>query len=118
MKSVPSFTSFAAVTVARSIVPPILTTADPAACLASLPVSISITRPSASSILLLITFIIVFLYVFLRKKGWLHPGTIPHLSYRRLSTETELLDDISVSLDVNFLEVVQNLTSLTYEAEK
>ena len=40
-------------------------------------------------------------------------------SYRmELSTETELLDDLSVSLDVNLLEVVQNLTSLTYEAEK
>ena len=35
-----------------------------------------------------------------------------------LSTETKLLNDLSVSLDVNFLEVIQNLTSLTYETEK
>ncbi len=35
-----------------------------------------------------------------------------------LSTETKLLDDIPVSLDVNFLEVIQNLTALTDEAEK
>jgi hypothetical protein len=35
-----------------------------------------------------------------------------------LSTETELLDNASVSLDVGLLEIVQELTSLTYEAEK
>ena len=35
-----------------------------------------------------------------------------------LSTETELLDNASVSLDVRLLEVIQHLTSLTYEAEK
>lgn len=35
-----------------------------------------------------------------------------------LSTETKLLNDASVSLDVNFLEVVQQLTSFTYETEK
>ena len=39
------------------------------------------------------------------------------LSYR-LSTETKLLDDASVSLNVNSLEVVQQLTSFTYKAEK
>ena len=35
-----------------------------------------------------------------------------------LSTETELLDNASVSLDVDLLEVVQDLTSLTDETEK
>jgi hypothetical protein len=35
-----------------------------------------------------------------------------------LSTETELLDKVSVSLDVGLLEIIQHLTSLTYEAEK
>ena len=35
-----------------------------------------------------------------------------------LSTKTKLLDDIPVPLDVNFLEVIQNLTALTDEAEK
>jgi len=38
-------------------VPPILMTADPSACLASFPVSISITRPSDNSIFLLMMFI-------------------------------------------------------------
>jgi len=37
---------------------------------------------------------------------------------RLLSTETELLDDISVSFDVGLLEIIQNLTSFTYEAKK
>ena len=35
-----------------------------------------------------------------------------------LSTETELLDDISVSLDVSLLEVIKKAASLTYEAKK
>jgi hypothetical protein len=35
-----------------------------------------------------------------------------------LSTETELLDDFSVSLDVGFLEVIQDLTPFTHETEK
>ena len=35
-----------------------------------------------------------------------------------LSTETKLLNDASVSLDVNLLEVVQKLTPLTNETEK
>ena len=35
-----------------------------------------------------------------------------------LSTEPELLDKTSVSLDVRLLEIVQNLTSFTYETEK
>ena len=51
MKSVSSFASLAATTVARSIVLPILTTTAPSACLASLPVSITIDRPLPRSIL-------------------------------------------------------------------
>ena len=43
------------------------------------------------------------------------PLTVPIVC---LSTETELLDNASVSLDVGLLEIVQDLTSLTYEAEK
>ncbi len=35
-----------------------------------------------------------------------------------LSTETELLDDSSVSLDVSLFEVIKETTSLTYELEK
>ena len=35
-----------------------------------------------------------------------------------LSTETEFLDDISVSLDIDFLEVVKNTTSLTDQLQK
>ena len=35
-----------------------------------------------------------------------------------LSTETKLLDDASVSFDINSLEIVQKLTSFTYETEK
>ena len=35
-----------------------------------------------------------------------------------LSTKTKLLDDIPVPLDVNFLEIIQNLTALTDETEK
>ena len=35
-----------------------------------------------------------------------------------LSTETELLDDISVSLDVLLFEVIKETASLTYELEK
>ena len=48
------------------------------------------------------------------KKGVIHTG-IPLLSYLlyRLSTETKLFDDSSVSLDVFFLEVVKEATSLT-----
>lgn len=46
--------------------------------------------------------------------------TSPFLfSYRgSLSTEAELLDDCPVSLDIHFLEVIQKLTSFTYETEK
>jgi len=43
-----------------------------------------------------------------------HPFDFPIL----LSTETELLDDVTVSLDVNLLEVIQNLATFTYEAEQ
>ena len=51
------------------------------------------------------------------EKGRLPPGT--GLSFPIvLSTETKLLNDLSVYLDVNFLEVIQNLTSFTYETEK
>lgn len=35
-----------------------------------------------------------------------------------LSAETKLLDKISVSLDVNSLEIIQDLTPLAYETEK
>ena len=35
-----------------------------------------------------------------------------------LSTETEFLDDISVSLDIDFLEVVKNTTSLADQLQK
>jgi hypothetical protein len=45
-------------------------------------------------------------------------GTIPQLFPICLSTETELLDDVAVSLDVHLLEVVQDLAALTDEAEK
>ena len=45
-------------------------------------------------------------------------GTIPQLFPICLSTETELLDDVAVSLDVHLLEVVQDLATLTDEAEK
>lgn len=38
--------------------------------------------------------------------------------YLLLSAETKLFDDISVSLDVIFLEIVQKLTSFTYETQK
>ena len=51
------------------------------------------------------------------EKGPVLCGTGPLVSFL-LSTETELLDDVSVSFDVRFLEVVQKLTSFTYEAEK
>ena len=45
-------------------------------------------------------------------------GNHPYLFLFRLSTETELLDDLTVSLNVHGLEVVQDLTALTDEAEK
>ena len=45
-----------------------------------------------------------------------HPLFVLHLY--RLSAETKLLDDVPVSLDVNLLEIVQNLTTLTYKAKK
>ena len=35
-----------------------------------------------------------------------------------LSAETKLLDDITVPFDVNFLEVVQELTALTDQTEE
>lgn len=58
---------------------------------------------------------------FLNKKGTAasisaaNPFSVP---ISNLSTETELLDDLSVSLDVDLLEVVQKLTPLAYETEK
>ena len=36
----------------------------------------------------------------------------------RLSTETELLDDSPVSLDVDFLEIIKYTTSFTYEFQE
>ena len=51
------------------------------------------------------------------EKGRLPPGT--GLSFPIvLSTETKLLDDISVSLDVNLLEVVKDTTPLTDELQE
>ena len=35
-----------------------------------------------------------------------------------LSSESQLFDDAPVSFDVNLLEVIQELTSLTYEAKE
>ena len=51
------------------------------------------------------------------EKGPVLCGTGP-LVYFLLSTETKLLDDASVSLDVGPLKVVEELTSLTYEAKE
>ena len=45
-----------------------------------------------------------------------HPLFVLHLY--RLSAETKLLDDISVSLDVNLLEVVKDTTPLTDELQE
>ena len=42
----------------------------------------------------------------------------PHAFFSYLSTETEFLDDISVSLDIGFLEVVKNTTSLTDQLQQ
>lgn len=58
---------------------------------------------------------------FPRKKGrpitrWNIPFTV--LQIYRLSAETELLNDISVSLDVDFLEVIKEAASLTYELQQ
>ena len=44
-----------------------------------------------------------------------HPLFVLHLY--RLSAETKLLDDISVSLDVNLLQVVKDTTALTDELQ-
>ena len=53
------------------------------------------------------------------KKGAIRTG-IPLLSYTkyRLSAESELLDDISVSLDVLLLEVVKEAASLADQLKK
>ena len=51
------------------------------------------------------------------EKGPVLCGTGPLVSFL-LSTETKLLDDIPVSLDINPLEIIQNLTTLTYKAKK
>ena len=45
-------------------------------------------------------------------------GNHPYLFLFRLSTETELLDDLTVSLNVHRLEIIQDLAALTDEAEK
>ena len=42
----------------------------------------------------------------------------PHYVFSYLSTETEFLDDISVSLDIDFLEIIKNTTSLTDQFQK
>ena len=42
----------------------------------------------------------------------------PFCPIAKLSTEAELLDDISVSLDVFGLEVIKNTTTFTYELQK
>ena len=46
------------------------------------------------------------------------PGNHPSFFLSRLSTETELLDDLTVSLNVHGLEIIQDLAALTDEAEK
>lgn len=51
------------------------------------------------------------------EKGPVLCGTGPLVSFL-LSTETKLLDDASVSLDVGPLKVVEELTSLTYETKE
>ena len=63
-------------------------------------------------------FSIASLYVFFIKKGMVPPGNHPSFFLSRLSTETELLDDLTVSLNVHRLEVIQDLAALTDEAEK
>ena len=40
------------------------------------------------------------------------------LLYSSLSTETKLLNDSSVSLDIDFLEIVKDTTSLTNELQE
>ena len=48
-------------------------------------------------------------------------GRIPlrrFLLYRSLSTETKLLDDSSVSLNINLLEIIKDTTSLTYKLQE
>ena len=56
-----------------------------------------------------------------KKGGWTICGRVPlrrFLPLCRLSTETKLLNDSSVSLDIDLLEVVKNTTSLTYKLKK
>src|SRR5690554_4543099 len=71
MKSVPGVASLAAVTVASKKVSPTRRVTDPSACLANFPVSSVISRPSDSSIRLIIGFIInkisYFFYVKFRQ---------------------------------------------------
>ena len=57
--------------------------------------------------------------LFFMKKGAIRTG-IPLLSYTkyRLSAESELLHDISVSLDVLLLEVVKEAASLADQLKK
>ena len=52
------------------------------------------------------------------KKGRPRRDQSLSLPYRKLSAETKLLDDSSVSLDVDSLEVIQKLTSFTHEAKE
>ena len=56
-----------------------------------------------------------------KKGGLTHFGRTPFrrfLLYCSLSTETKLLNDSSVSLNINLLEVVKDTTSLTYKLQE
>ncbi len=55
--------------------------------------------------------------ILILKKGLTNQGP-PLFAFLILSTETELLDDIPVSLDVLALEVIKNATTFTYELQK
>ena len=56
--------------------------------------------------------------VFKTMRGDIIPMIAPHYVFSYLSTETEFLDDISVSLDIDFLEIIKNTTSLTDQFQK
>ena len=55
---------------------------------------------------------------FMAKASLLWLGPVLSGSGILLSTETELLDDASVSLDILFLEVIKETASLTNELKK
>ena len=54
----------------------------------------------------------------IQKRGGNIPLDAPPFAFPGLSTETELFDDISVSLDVFGLEVIKNAATFTYELQK